>query len=190
MDREFLSALAEVVIERDLWVISDEAYEHLLFDGAVHVSLASLPGMAERTVTVWTLSKSYAMTGWRVGYVLSPPVLRGVLGPVLAFYSTHGVFPAVQLAARAAITGRRTRSRRCAPRTTSVGDLLLAGARGPPGVRVPAPRGRLLRVPGRGGRAGWRRCFDRRRRGGGRRGMPGSSSQSSLRRMSKRSRER
>ena len=67
LTRDELAAIAEVAIEHDLWVVSDEAYEHVLFDGARHVSLAALPGMAERTVTVFTFSKSYAMTGWRLG---------------------------------------------------------------------------------------------------------------------------
>ena len=76
LSRAHLEALAEVAIERDLWVLSDEAYEHLLYDGATHVSLASLPGMAERTLSIFTFSKSYAMTGWRLGYVVAPPALR------------------------------------------------------------------------------------------------------------------
>jgi aspartate aminotransferase len=76
LERAHLEAIAKVAIERDLWVISDEAYEHLLFDGAKHVSIASLPGMGERTVSVYTFSKSYAMTGWRLGYVVSPKEMR------------------------------------------------------------------------------------------------------------------
>src|SRR5439155_16281734 len=105
LTRGQLQAIAEVAIERDLWVVSDEAYEHLLFDGATHVSIGALPGMAERTITTFTFSKSYAMTGWRVGYVVSPPSLRAVMGPILSFYTTHGVFPAAQSACRAAILG-------------------------------------------------------------------------------------
>src|SRR5689334_24816361 len=49
-------------------------------------------GMAERTISVFTFAKSYAMTGWRLGYVVSPPAMRPCLGPLLAFYTTHGVF--------------------------------------------------------------------------------------------------
>src|SRR5262245_23612926 len=56
LSREQLAAIAEVAVERDLWVVSDEAYEHLLFDGARHVSIATLPHMAERTVSVFTFS--------------------------------------------------------------------------------------------------------------------------------------
>lgn len=141
LDRAQLEAVAAVAIERDLWVIADEAYEHLLFDGARHVSLASLPGMAERTLSVYTFSKSYAMTGWRVGYVVSPPALRPVLGPLLAFYTTHGVFPAAQLAAKAAVTGPQD----CVEAMRAAYDerrrLLLDGLRDSTAIRVPVPRG-------------------------------------------------
>jgi arginine:pyruvate transaminase len=64
-------ALAELCIAHDLWLISDEVYSELLFDGE-HISPASLPGMAERTATLNSLSKSHAMTGWRVGWVVAP----------------------------------------------------------------------------------------------------------------------
>jgi aspartate aminotransferase len=141
LSREQLQAIAEVAIERDLWVVSDEAYEHLLFDGAQHVSLASLPGMAERTISVFTFSKSYAMTGWRVGYVVSPPPLRPVLGPLLAFYTTHGVFPAAQSAARAAILGPQDAVETMRRAYQERRDVLLHGLEGQGAIRVPAPRG-------------------------------------------------
>jgi aspartate/methionine/tyrosine aminotransferase len=141
LTRAELAAIAEVAIERDLWVISDEAYEHLVFDGTRHVSLASLPGMAERTLSVYTFSKSYAMTGWRVGYMVSPPALRQVMGPLLAFYTTHGVFPSVQSAARAAVTGPQDAVERMRRAYQERRDLLLQGLAGQSAVRVPTPRG-------------------------------------------------
>ncbi len=120
LTREQLQAIAEVAIERDLWVVSDEAYEHLLFDGAQHVSIASLPGMAERTVSVFTFSKSYAMTGWRVGYVVSPPELRAVMGPLLVvLHHARRVPRGADRRARRDRPVRRTRSRRCAARIRS-----------------------------------------------------------------------
>jgi aspartate/methionine/tyrosine aminotransferase len=159
LTRAQLEALAAVAIERDLWVISDEAYEHLVFDGTRHVSLASLPGMAERTVSVYTLSKSYAMTGWRVGYMVSPPALRPVLGPLLAFYTTHGVFPAVQSAARAALTGPQDAVETMRLAYQERRDLLLAGLAGQAAIRVPRPQGAFYAfadVSGaRGGRDVW-----------------------------------
>ncbi len=70
--RAVLESYAEVALRHDLTVISDEAYESLVYGDAEHVSLAALPGMAERTVSIYTFSKSYAMTGWRVGYMTGP----------------------------------------------------------------------------------------------------------------------
>lgn len=72
MEREDLEAIAKVVIEKDLFVISDEIYSELTYKGQ-HVTIASLPGMKERTVLINGFSKSYAMTGWRLGYTAAPP---------------------------------------------------------------------------------------------------------------------
>ena len=67
------NAIVEVALEHDLYVIADEIYEHLVYDGHEHLSLAALPGMAERTLTVNGLSKAYAMTGWRLGWLAAAP---------------------------------------------------------------------------------------------------------------------
>ena len=147
LTREQLEAIAEVAVERDLWVVSDEAYEHILFDGARHVSLASLPGMAERTVTAFTFSKSYAMTGWRLGYLVSPPPLRSVIGPTLGAHTTYGVFPAVQSAGLAALKGpqRQVEVMRLAYQDRR--DALLAGLEGQHAIRAPRPRGAFYVFP-------------------------------------------
>ena len=71
MTREDLEAIADVIIEKDLFVISDEIYSELTY-GRDHVSIASLPGMKERTIVINGFSKSYAMTGWRLGYACGP----------------------------------------------------------------------------------------------------------------------
>ena len=73
--REELSFIAELCARWDVVAISDEIYEHIVFDGARHLAMASLPGMAERTVTISGLSKTYSVTGWRVGWAVAPPVL-------------------------------------------------------------------------------------------------------------------
>jgi aminotransferase len=67
--------LAELAVERDLIVIADEIYEKFVYDGTEHLSIAALPGLRERTVTLNGLSKTYAMTGWRVGYLAAPAEL-------------------------------------------------------------------------------------------------------------------
>ena len=72
LSEEVLKELAEIVISNDLMVISDEIYERLVYDGAKHLSIASLPGMKERTFTMNGMSKAYAMDGWRLGYVAAP----------------------------------------------------------------------------------------------------------------------
>jgi aspartate/methionine/tyrosine aminotransferase len=83
--------------KHDAIVIADEAYEDLVYDGE-HFSIASLPGMAERTITTYTFSKSYGMTGWRVGYaVAKEPFMTGLRKLVL--YSTNGVSTPTQWAA-------------------------------------------------------------------------------------------
>lgn len=74
MEREDLQAIAEVVIRHDLYVISDEIYAELTYNRG-HVSIASLPGMRERTVVINGFSKAFAMTGWRLGYAMAPAML-------------------------------------------------------------------------------------------------------------------
>ena len=75
MRRDELEKIARIVIEKDLFVISDEIYCELTFGDERHVSIASLPGMKERTVLINGFSKSYAMTGWRLGYAAAPKVI-------------------------------------------------------------------------------------------------------------------
>ena len=77
LTRDEIDAIVKVAIEHDLYVISDEIYEHILFDDAVHYSLAAEPGMAERTIIINGFSKGYAMTGWRLGWLAGPqPVTK------------------------------------------------------------------------------------------------------------------
>ena len=88
--------VADFAIDRDLIVIADEAYEDLVYDGD-HVSIASLPGMAERTITCFTFSKTYAMTGWRAGYAVAKEPFMTALRKIV-LYSTNGVTTPVQYA--------------------------------------------------------------------------------------------
>lgn len=72
LSERVLKELAEIAVANDLMVLSDEVYERLIYDGEKHVSIASLPGMKERTFTLNGMSKAYAMDGWRLGYVAAP----------------------------------------------------------------------------------------------------------------------
>jgi aminotransferase len=73
-------ALADIAIQHDLFVFTDEIYEYFLFDGNRHISLATLPGMAERTITISGLSKTFSITGWRVGYLAADPQWISAIG--------------------------------------------------------------------------------------------------------------
>ncbi|WP_067703758.1 pyridoxal phosphate-dependent aminotransferase [Nocardia jejuensis] len=80
LSRADLTAIAEIAIEHDLYVMADEAYEHLAFDGHRHISLATLPGMFERTVVVSSAAKTFSVTGWKIGWACAPaPLLDAVL---------------------------------------------------------------------------------------------------------------
>lgn len=70
--RETLEKLSKIAIENDLLVVADEIYSQLVYDGTEHISIASLPGMKERTITLGGFSKAYSMTGWRLGYMCAP----------------------------------------------------------------------------------------------------------------------
>ena len=74
LTRADLEAIADVARERDIMVLADEIYGRIVYEGE-HVSIASLPGMAERTIVLDGFSKTYAMTGWRLGYAIVPPTL-------------------------------------------------------------------------------------------------------------------
>ena len=105
--KEELQAIADVILDTDLFVISDEIYEKLVYDDAKHVSIASLnPELVDRTIVVNGVPKSYAMTGWRIGYSAGPmDVLQGVAN--LQSQSTSNPCSIAQYAALAAITGEQ-----------------------------------------------------------------------------------
>lgn len=79
MDEESLRKLAEICCRHDILVLADEAYEQVLYDGNKHISMASLPGMWERTITVQSFSKTYSMCGWRIGYLVAPAELMRIV---------------------------------------------------------------------------------------------------------------
>jgi aspartate aminotransferase len=123
--RDEAHAVSRFAQERDLIVLADEAYEDLVYDEG-HFSIASIEGMFERTITVFTLSKSFAMTGWRIGYTAAPePWMTGLRKTTL--YSSNGVSTPTQWAAVAAITSNAEtlETNRIAYRQRR--DLLLAG---------------------------------------------------------------
>ncbi|MEU3030916.1 pyridoxal phosphate-dependent aminotransferase [Streptomyces incarnatus] len=94
LTRAELAAVAQLAVERDLLVVTDEVYEHLVFDDAEHVPLASFPGMRERTVTIGSAGKTFSFTGWKVGWVTAAPALVSAVRAAKQFltYVSSGPF--------------------------------------------------------------------------------------------------
>ena len=103
-DRALMQQIADIAIEHDVLVFSDEPYEDLMFDRREHVSIAALSGMKERTITAFTLSKSYAMTGWRVGYAVGTSTVIAEMEKLME-HLVSGVTAVSQRAALEAIAG-------------------------------------------------------------------------------------
>ncbi len=99
--RAELDLICSLAREHDTWVVSDEVYEHLVFDGAVHTPVAALPGMADRTITISSAGKTFSATGWKVGWLHGPAAAVAAARTVKQFltYVASGPFqPAVALA--------------------------------------------------------------------------------------------
>jgi aspartate/methionine/tyrosine aminotransferase len=104
LDEKILEDIAGIAREHGIFMLSDEPYEDIVFDGSRHVSMAALDGMKELTVSAFTLSKSYAMTGWRVGYAVAPKPIVDEMEKLME-HMVSGVTAVAQRAALAAITG-------------------------------------------------------------------------------------
>ncbi|OFV94478.1 MAG: aminotransferase [Acidobacteria bacterium RIFCSPLOWO2_02_FULL_64_15] len=99
--REELEMIAALCRKWDAIAISDEIYEHIFYDGHRHVPIATIEGMAERTVTINGLSKTYSVTGWRVGWTISPPSLTGAIRKVHDFLTVGAAAPLQEAGAAA-----------------------------------------------------------------------------------------
>lgn len=99
--RAELEYIARLCIEWDVVAITDEIYEHMLYDGLQHVRMADLPGMRERTVTITGISKTYSATGWRIGWVIAPPEATNAIRKVHDFLTVGAAAPLQEAAAHA-----------------------------------------------------------------------------------------
>ncbi len=92
-NREELDIIAELCIANDALVITDEIYEHILFDGAEHISPATVPGLSDRTITISGMSKTYSVTGWRVGWTIAPEYITNSIRKVHDFLTVGAPAP-------------------------------------------------------------------------------------------------
>jgi aspartate aminotransferase len=136
--------VAAFAIERDLIVIADEAYEDLVYNGN-HLSIASLPGMEERTITCFTFSKTYAMTGWRAGYTVAREPFMTALRKIV-LYSTNGVATPVQYAMIEALKTPETEIAQLREEYRRRRDRMVAGLN-EVGLECPPPAGAFYAFP-------------------------------------------
>lgn len=155
--REDLEAIAAVAGEHDLFVFSDEEYEKVVFDGRRHQSIAALPGMAGRTVTAFSFSKAYSLSGLRIGYMTGPAAFMDHMANVIRF-TAQAVGSLGQAAALAVLRGpSEPWLREAVAELQSDRDFALARLRAMPGIRVHSPVGcyfLFARVDA-GGRPAW-----------------------------------
>ena len=141
-----LEKIAKAAIQYDCWVLSDEIYSRLIYDNLSAPSIASLPGMMERTIIVDGFSKTYAMTGWRLGYMIAPVPLA----ERLALLMTHAVgctATFTQFAGIQALTGSQEQADRVVEEYRKRRDLMVDGLNSLPGVSCRKPQGAFYAFP-------------------------------------------
>ena len=141
-----LESIAELAQKHDLFVISDEAYEMVTYDGLKHHSIASFPGMKERTATIFSFSKTYAMTGWRLGYTVGPDAFieraNNIHEAVLAHVTSHN-----QMAGLAALKGSQDFNAQMMRELDARRRLLVEGLNKIPGISCRMPKGTFYCFP-------------------------------------------
>ena len=141
-----VKGIADLARDHDLWVISDEMYQKIRYDGAPHLSPASLPGMFDRTITLDGCSKTYAMTGWRIGWAVAPKPAFVQLDK-LQSQSLTTCTSFAQYGAVAAVNGPKDSVETMRREFQARRDLIVAGLRKLPGVTCPVPGGAFYVFP-------------------------------------------
>jgi len=141
-----LEHIADVAQRHDIWVLSDEIYSRVTFDGVSVPSIVSLPGMAERTVICDGFSKTYAMTGWRLGFGIMPEPLAEQVALLLT-HSIGCTATFTQYAGLEALTGPQGQVEAVVAEYQRRRDVLVAGLNAIPGVRCRVPQGALYTFP-------------------------------------------
>ena len=145
MSREELRALAELAVERDVLVLADEIYSRFLYEGEHH-SITAFPGMAERTIILDGFSKTYAMTGWRLGYGVMPLELVEPISRLMT-NSVSCTASFTQMAAIEALDGPQDDAYGMVDEFKRRRDLIVNGLNAIPGIRCPMPKGAFYVFP-------------------------------------------
>ena len=144
--RAELQEVADLAIKHDLLVLSDEVYEYITYGGAEHLSIASLPGMRERTITCFAFTKAYSMDGWRIGYLTADAALMPAILRIAMTDVTHvNVF--VQEGARAAVEGPQDAMHALVEADRRKRDIVVQALNQMPGVTCAEPEGTIYAFP-------------------------------------------
>jgi aspartate/methionine/tyrosine aminotransferase len=146
MNRHDIEAVAQLAIEHDLMVLSDEVYEKMVYDGFEHFSVASIPEMKDRTITVNSFSKTYAMTGWRLGYAMANHQIATEMAK-LNLFSNSCPSSIAQTAAVAALTGPQDELRKMMLGYTKRRTIIVNGLNGIKGFSCQKPGGAFYAFP-------------------------------------------
>ena len=146
LTRSDLESIAEVAKKHDIFVVSDEAYEKLVYDGIKHHSIASLPDMKERTITLFSFSKNYAMTGWRLGYVVGPEDFINRANVIHQAVMEH-VTSHVQMAGLTALKGSQNHVTEMVRELDRRRRLLVEGLNTTRGIHCKMPKGAFYAFP-------------------------------------------
>jgi aspartate aminotransferase len=141
-----LEHIAEAAQRHNCWVLVDEIYEHIVFDGLRVPSMLTLPGMAERTIVVDGFSKTYAMTGWRLGYAIMPRELAARV-ELLLTHATGSTAEFTQLAGLAALIGDQTPTCQMVEAYQERRDHIVAGLNSIAGIRCLSPKAAFYAFP-------------------------------------------
>jgi len=146
LTRDDLKQIAGLAVEHDLIVLSDEIYSRIVYDGFTHVSIATMPGMAERTVVLDGFSKTYAMTGWRLGFGLMPEELARLVAQ-LQINSNSCTASFTQMAGLEALVGPQDEVTRMDAEFKRRRDVIVEGLNSIPGFRCHKPLGAFYVFP-------------------------------------------
>ncbi|WP_246807218.1 pyridoxal phosphate-dependent aminotransferase [Ensifer sp. ENS05] len=144
--RAELEAVADIAIRHDLLVCSDEVYEKIRFDGVEHISIASLPGMAERTLTLFAFTKAYAMDGWRLGYLIADPKFMPALMKITMNDVSH-VNTFIQAGGVAALRGDQSTAQAMVEEDKRRRDLVCRRLNALPGIKCRVPESSIYVFP-------------------------------------------
>jgi aspartate aminotransferase len=144
--RAELQIVADLAIRHDLLVVTDEVYEQVVFDGRQHISIASLAGMADRTISMFAFTKAYAMDGWRLGYLVAPARMIAAMLKIAMNDVTH-VNTFIQYGGLAALTSKSDSVVRMVEDDQIKRDLVVQRMAAMPGVRCDVPEGTIYAFP-------------------------------------------